>query len=258
MNQENFEKLLQNSLKNFGENYIDIPEDYPTHEFSENIAEKILKQNSKKKFSKTWLLKISAAAAFIIIAVPILILFSSPTSFHTNHSATQEITHDSQNNSMNQTISESSENMNGTDSLFDFDSPQSNEQDNFTNQQKAITKDNTAPAAEGTAPTNQIPANNMTTFISGDISIKKQMAKEDISNLEKLLQNHSFYFDDFTEKYFNQNISFMLNGVLYEPALDGSGVLYLPDSDRYISFSQSETEKLNKILEKYGFIFPCV
>lgn len=251
MNQENFEKLLQNSLKNFGENYIDIPEDYPTHEFSENIAEKILKQNSKKKFSKTWLLKISAAAAFIIIAVPILILFSSPTSFHTNHSATQEISQNSQNSSTNEIISKSPENTNETDSLFDFDSPKSNAQD-IKNYQKTLTGDD--PEQEPA----EIPQNNMTTFISGDISIKKQMAKEDISNLEKLLQNHSFYFDDFTEKYFNQNISFMLNGVLYEPALDGSGVLYLPDSDRYISLSQSETEKLNKILEKYGFIFPCV
>lgn len=257
MNQENFEKLIQNSLKNFGENYIDIPEEYPTHEFSENIAEKILKQNSKQKFPKAWIWKISAAAIFIIIAVPILILFSSPTFFNTNHSETQELQQDPQSSSTNESISKSLENTNETDSLFDFDSSKSNSQNNFTDPQKTLAEDNIAPAAEG-ATTNHIPTNNMTTFIYQDISIKKSIGEEDISELKTLLQDQQPYSSDDFIGNFNQNISFTLNNIFYEPACDGSGTLYLPDSNKYISLSPSQTEKLQEILEKYGFIFPCV
>ena len=109
---------------------------------------------------------------------------------------------------------------------------------------------------------NSVPENYIekceAVFIYGDISITYEMTEEDSKSFAEIIAGEPLYNDN-PSCGFTENVSVVVNGKdHFCIACDGCEIVYWKEKDRYISVSEEEMKVLHEILEKYGFVFPCV
>jgi hypothetical protein len=81
----------------------------------------------------------------------------------------------------------------------------------------------------------------------------------DIFTLKQILNGHPY--KDSPACGFTTDISITMTSgsksIIFCPACDGCPLLRINDSSKFIRITDEARTKLNKVLEKYGMIFPC-
>lgn len=97
-------------------------------------------------------------------------------------------------------------------------------------------------------------------FHYADKSIDAQLSKEDLEEIKDMLVRRSFV--DSPACGFSTDVSIRLTdgqrSIVFCPACDTCATLQIGDSNRYISVSEKQRDRLDRILAKYGVCFPCV
>ncbi len=93
-----------------------------------------------------------------------------------------------------------------------------------------------------------------------DQSIDMTMTDGDLRALKEILRGRPF--PDSPACGFGMDVSITLTdgqrSITYCPACDGDPFLRINESNRYLTISEEQRERLDKILKKYGMTFPCV
>lgn len=96
-------------------------------------------------------------------------------------------------------------------------------------------------------------------FNHGDQNVNQKLDFEDEKIIKDILNNKIISLD-FPACGFDENKAILFNNgaKTFCVANDGDGFLYWKERDRCIVLSDEELTQLHSVLEKYGFVFPCV
>ncbi len=95
-------------------------------------------------------------------------------------------------------------------------------------------------------------------FVYGDANVLKPMKEEDLELIQSIFDTKKLYKDN-PSCGFDENISIKINKThTFCIARDTCPIVYWKEKDRYIKLMEEEKNQLYKILESYGFSFPCV
>ena len=95
-------------------------------------------------------------------------------------------------------------------------------------------------------------------FRYGSTYFDGELKPEDAEAVRKIF-NGKLLYKDTPSCGFTENVSVKFGGgQTFCIANDMCGIIYLKEKDKYFHISQQDRERLNSILEAYGFIFPCV
>lgn len=94
-------------------------------------------------------------------------------------------------------------------------------------------------------------------FIYGDIKIETEISDENLNQLVDVFEGKILKIDS-PSCEFTENVSVKIDNKTFCIACDTCGVIYLIEEDKYFYLSEEENETIRKILESYGFEFPCI
>ena len=96
-------------------------------------------------------------------------------------------------------------------------------------------------------------------FVYGDANIEKNLSADDIDFVRDIIEGKTPVKDNpscaFTEKV---SITFDDCDRQFQVACDDCPILYDVKEGRYIHIEDTENAALRALLERYGFVFPCV
>ena len=89
--------------------------------------------------------------------------------------------------------------------------------------------------------------------------IETVLSQADSDAIKKIFQGKRLT-RDYPACGFSSEVSvrFAAGSLVFCPACDGCGIIYLEKADKYFTISPKNTQRLHGILGKYGFAFPCV
>lgn len=89
--------------------------------------------------------------------------------------------------------------------------------------------------------------------------IETVLSQADSDAIKKIFQGKRLT-RDYPACGFSSEVSvrFDAASLVFCPACDGCGIIYLESADKYFSIRPKTTQRLHGILGQYGFAFPCV
>lgn len=96
-------------------------------------------------------------------------------------------------------------------------------------------------------------------YCYADKDIEAALSQADSDAIRKIFQ-HKMLTKDSPACGFSPEVSVRFDALslVFCPACDGCGIIYLESADKYFTISPKNTQRLHSILGKYGFAFPCV
>lgn len=94
-------------------------------------------------------------------------------------------------------------------------------------------------------------------FIYGDMKIERKISDKNLNRLIDVFEGKTLKIDS-PSCGFTENVSVKIDNKTFCIACDTCGVIYLLEEDKYFYLSDEENETIRKILESYGFEFPCI
>jgi len=88
-------------------------------------------------------------------------------------------------------------------------------------------------------------------------NINTKLTNQESMILKKIL-NHKRMYSDNPSCGFDKDISIRFDGQIFELACDDDPIIKDEKSGKYLSISDSEREKIDKIISKYGATFPAI
>lgn len=249
MNSNNLEMLIENSILNFGDTYIEITEEMlSVHDFPKDFEKDILKfEKTKFPKSSNKFIFLIASVAVLILIIPVCLsiigIFNVSTENNYSNSNSETLENSKEDNIPTNNESEIYKNSIEEEILI------SSENDNRNENTKEIYK----------------YSNNSAVFINkeNNTSISSKISEDNVAKLTKILENKEISYE-VNEEIFTEESMFTINYITYVPSLNGSNVLYffyfidginIDKVEGYIYLSMEETKELHSILEEYGFVF---
>lgn len=101
--------------------------------------------------------------------------------------------------------------------------------------------------------------NGMVQFVYIDKHVSTKMKTEDERYIKELFNNRQLYRDDPSCGFSTDvSISFDNGKNVFCIAEDSCPIIYYKQRNKYFQLSEKDILALHKVLEKYGFTFPCV
>lgn len=96
-------------------------------------------------------------------------------------------------------------------------------------------------------------------YCYADKDIEAALSQADSDAIRKIFQ-HKMLTKDSPACGFSPEVSVRFDALslVFCPACDGCGIIYLESADKYFTISPKNTQRLHDILGKYGVAFPCV
>lgn len=94
-------------------------------------------------------------------------------------------------------------------------------------------------------------------FIYNDIQVETKISDQDLSQLTEVFEG-KFLITDSPSCSFTEDVSLKIDNKTFCIACDTCGNIYLLEEDKYFHLSDEENKTIRKILENYGFKFPCI
>lgn len=120
--------------------------------------------------------------------------------------------------------------------------------------------------AVGTLVFMQYPRTNMRNINNGSVffqyqekNISTNIKQEDLILIKEIFDNKKMYKDN-PSCGFSENISIILNdsSQIFCIARDTCPIIYYKNEGKFFNISEEENKVLRNILNKYGFVFPCL
>ena len=105
-------------------------------------------------------------------------------------------------------------------------------------------------------PKTKIEANNAKIiYIFNDHNINQLLSNNESKIIKDILNNKKLYSDN-PSCGFSENISICFDNLVFCLACDNCAIIKF--GDKFFKISETDREKINKIIENYGGSFPCL